>query len=492
MMADPQGRAARPWLGLPVRLALITAVLAVVLVVGATEIALRLAERNRLNDLERESVDLAGTLAAYLTRIAPTGETSAMAVGLGGWSRRHIIQTTAIVYLRSGVELVAGAASDSTTSRAPTTVDSLALAKQLPVSRFITEPAPAWQVAVPLGAGRPYGVLDVRVLTGRLDEWAREERRRGYLLAGVSALLLSAMVGLLTSRWVGQPLGSLTVAMASAHGGAGDAPAAREVGPPEFRDLIRHYNQLREALAAREREIESRSALQGLEERARAYERLAQAEEIASAFAHEIGTPLNTMNGHLQLLREDLRREPSRERVALLLAQVDRVTRIVRARLSRGDWPAPERRATNLDRLAATVLRFLQPVADMARVSVRSEGPTGVPVTADTDSSLVEQVLLNLMKNAIEALRPGGHLVLRTGRDDGRAYIEVEDDGPGLPEDVRAHLFQPFVTTKGVGGTGLGLAVSRRLAQTLGGELVYLPSERGTRWRLTLPLETSP
>jgi C4-dicarboxylate-specific signal transduction histidine kinase len=100
---------------------------------------------------------------------------------------------------------------------------------------------------------------------------------------------------------------------------------------------------------------------------------------------------------------------------------------------------------------------------------------------------MVEQILLNLLKNAIEALSPGNLVQITTCMDESEACIEVSDDGPGLDPDAESTLFQPFSTTKGTQGTGLGLAVSRRLARTLGGDLLYLPSRRGARWRLTLP-----
>jgi signal transduction histidine kinase len=108
-------------------------------------------------------------------------------------------------------------------------------------------------------------------------------------------------------------------------------------------------------------------------------------------------------------------------------------------------------------------------------------------LVAETDPDLVDQVLLNLLKNAIEALSPGGRITLSTGREDAQVFIEVADDGPGLSPEARSQLFQPFVTSKGQAGTGLGLAVSRGLARRLGGELAYVPTEKGTRWRLTLP-----
>ncbi|MFN8652912.1 MAG: ATP-binding protein [Gemmatimonadales bacterium] len=474
------------------RMALLTAVLALLLVTGSTELGLRLSERARLDDLESESVDLATTLAEDLSRIAPTGEPSALLVGLEGWSRRHITETTAIVFLVDNGALVPIAASDSTVDVAPTSFDSEAFVEGRPISWFRDEATPPSQeVAVPLGGRLPYGVLHIRVSTGRLTEWAHTERRRALLLALTAALLLAIGVALLSARWVGRPLGSLSGAMAGAHGGAEGSPEAPEVGPPEFRVVAHKYNQLRQALVERQQESEARAALLRLEDRARNYDRLAQAEEIASAFAHEIGTPLNTMNGHLQLLREDLRVNGDRdaqERVELLLAQVDRVTKIVRGRLDHGGWPASAGDRIDLDGLARRMLRFMEPSLETAGVKpLQVSSPEGAPVAARGDADLVEQVLLNLLKNAIEALPAGGEILVTTGRTAEGAFIQVADNGPGLSEEVRSQLFQPFVTSK-AHGSGLGLAVSRRLARTLGGELSLVPASRGTCWQLTLPL----
>jgi signal transduction histidine kinase len=477
-------------LGLPRRLAGITALLAILLVAGATEVGLSLAERSRLEDLRAESVDLANTLAAYLTRIAPTGEPSALRVGIAGWSRRHLTETTAIVFIATENALLPAAASDSTVTREPDDLDAEALVRRQTGVRFREEPSPAWQVVVPLGGRQIYGVLDVQVSTGRLASWARLERKRAYTFAICAALLLSVGVGLLTSRWVGLPLESLTRAMAGAHQGAAGAPEAAEIGPPEFRELARRYNELRNALAHRERESESRAALLSLEDRAKAYDRLTQAEEIAGSFAHEIGTPLNTMYGHLQLLREDLSQahDPEgEERVALLLSQLERVAKIVRGGLTRGSWPAPRQVATDLNQLASRMVRFLEPSLDQAGVTAIVTPAAGDGLAA-TDPDLVEQILLNLLKNAIEALPRGGRITLSAGREGTLAFVDVADDGPGLPAEARSQLFQPFVTSKGSAGTGLGLAVSRRLARALGGELAYVESEKGTQWRLTLPV----
>jgi signal transduction histidine kinase len=133
--------------------------------------------------------------------------------------------------------------------------------------------------------------------------------------------------------------------------------------------------------------------------------------------------------------------------------------------------------------------RFLEPSFGDAGVRAQLQLDGGRPVLATCDPAMVEQILLNLLKNAVEALSAGGTVTIATGHADHQAFIDVHDDGPGLDADAASSLFRPFSTTKGPAGTGLGLAVSRRLARMLGGDLVHVPSARGVRWRLTLPVE---
>jgi signal transduction histidine kinase len=479
-------------LGLPARLAALTAALAVVLVVGATEVALSWSGRIRREDLRLESVALANALAAYLARNAPTGNPGEIAQGLDDWAGRRSTQTRAWVTLRApaGLRQVESPGIPGALP-APDAADSVALASGSTEVHYHDAGDPGWHVAVPIGSPRYYGVADIQFSTQRLQDWARLERQRAYLAACVSALLVALAVAFITTRWVGRPLRAIGLAMADAHGGAQGAPAAPETGPWEFRALAQRYNRLREALAARERESAARAAMLSLEEHARALERLALVQQTAAGLAHEIGTPLNTVNGHLQLLRDDLvaaRQTAAAERVRMLLTQIERVTGIVRAGLERGTWPTPAVHPTDLQDVANRMLRFLEPAfADAGIVASAARSAGGAPARALCDPQLVEQILLNLLKNSIEALTPGQHVTVAAGVEPPNAYLEVSDDGPGLAEDARRQLFQPFSTTKGDAGTGLGLAVSRQLARALGGDLEYLPSARGTRWRLTLP-----
>ena len=104
----------------------------------------------------------------------------------------------------------------------------------------------------------------------------------------------------------------------------------------------------------------------------------------------------------------------------------------------------------------------------------------------------IQQVVLNLILNAEHATRATGGpgiLHVRTGSTEDSVFLEIADDGPGVPRDVAARIFEPFFTTKFTGeGTGLGLSVSLGIAEAHGGSLALVPSERGARFSLTLPL----
>ena len=479
-------------MGLSRRLAIFAACMAAALVLVVTEAFVRLTERSRLEDLRLEAQAVASTLADYLNRAAPTANPTALHAALATWAGLHLRETSAAVYARgSGGDFALAGSTDSASVPELTAGERRAIGQELETIWQDEGTQPAWRVAEPLGNGRRVtGLLSLRLSTAGLQQSAHEERRRGYLLAAVSGLLLAGGNCWLTSRGVGAPLRALDDAMAGAYAGARTAPPALEFGPAEFRSLARRYNALRAALAERERESEARAALLALEERARGLERLALVDEASASFAHEIGTPLNTMNGHFQLLREDLLAlgaPAAAHRVDLVLSQVQRVAGIVQAWLARGAWPQPAAGTLVLAEVAQRMREFLEPSLTAAGVSTVLENPAMPPVTARGDAELVEQILLNLLKNAMEALPRGGEIHLAMGGDGRTTWLTVSDNGPGISESVKRQLFHPFATTKGSLGTGLGLTVSRRLARGLGGDLIHEPTAIGTRWRLVLP-----
>ncbi|HEU5217631.1 MAG TPA: ATP-binding protein [Gemmatimonadales bacterium] len=484
-------------MGLSRRLAILAAGMAIALVLVVTEVSLSLSERSRLEDFRLEAMAVASTLADYLNRAAPAGDPAALEAALATWAGLHLRQTSATVYVRdrSGRLALAGT-TDSLTPARLAPEDERAFAGDQEVVWQEVSVRPAWHVAEPLGSRKhPTGVLSLRISTARLHEWARDERRRSYLLASIAAIVLGAGIGWLTSRWVGTPLRALDGAMVAAYAGASSGPPAPELGPDEFRTLARRYNELRDALSRRERESDARAALLALEERARGLERVALVDEASTSFAHEIGTPLNTLNGHFQLLHEDLDAHGAPDaarRVGLVLGQLERVSGIVRAWLARGAWPHPSVGPVDLRQVAGRMLEFMEPSLAATGVTASIEGAEEPPVVARCDPGLVEQILLNLLKNAVEALPRGGRITLATGTSGDTCWLTVADDGPGMREEVKQQLFNPFATTKGPLGSGLGLTVSRRLARSLDGDLTHQQSATGTCWRLTLPCAGPP
>ena len=332
----------------------------------------------------------------------------------------------------------------------------LALTRRAAEVRLHSGDDPGWQVVLPLGSPRPFGVLDVRVSTQRLQDWARQERRRAYLLALLSALLLSLGVAVITARWVGRPLGAigarwraptaepnmLPPLRRSARRNSGSSPGATiacATPSPTGSGRVRLVPCYSPSRSGREDSIGWRYARDRRGLRARDRHAAQHGERPPAAAARRSRGP-STMS------------EVSSES-GCCWRRSSASPGIVRAGLDRGGWPKPAVRTVDLTDVAARMTRFLEPSFADAGVVARLEGSgNGArPVLASCDPSMVEQILLNLLKNAIEALASGNIVSIRTGRSGHEVYIEVQDDGPGLDPEAESNLFRPFSTTKGAG-----------------------------------------
>ena len=145
---------------------------------------------------------------------------------------------------------------------------------------------------------------------------------------------------------------------------------------------------------------------------------------------------------------------------------------------------------TDLDALVDEVTRLLRPEARGAGVTLRRKR-VGAPMPSLTaDPEKLKQVVINLVRNAIEAMPDGGSVELESGLRNGRAVVEVRDNGPGLPE--RVDIFQLFVTTKPK-GTGLGLSIAQQIVHAHGGEIVASSEPgKGATFTIALPLAPAP
>jgi signal transduction histidine kinase len=234
-----------------------------------------------------------------------------------------------------------------------------------------------------------------------------------------------------------------------------------------------------------------------LERRARQAERLAELGTLTGGLAHEIKNPLSTVQLNLQLLEEDLRADhPGQTRVLKRLATVRNETARLRDILDDFLRYAGRLelncRPTDLNHLLEELVDFFAPQAQVQRVQIRLR-KSPEPVIASIDPKLIKQALLNLMLNGVHAMPGGGDLLLSVSTNgSGHAVIDVIDTGPGIPTDAATKVFEAYYSTKR-GGTGLGLPMSKRIAQEHAGDLsVTSEPGKGSDFRLTLPLTWRP
>jgi signal transduction histidine kinase len=327
----------------------------------------------------------------------------------------------------------------------------------------------------------------LRVLAARvgqsIDElsWAARDRelRSIWGLAVLAALTLA--VGLVVSLHVRRLLAPLARVTARAQ-----AVARGDLTP---RDVVASDDEIGQLEAAFERMVTGLGRAQAL---ALSNERLAAIGKMAAHVTHEIRNPLSAMSLNVELLEEEIAQaQPARPEVSSLLAAIHR--EVVRLEHLSDEYlrvarlPQPRMEA---DDVSATV----REVVEFARREIESAGGTltlsvepAVPPTM-FDEAQLRQALLNLLRNAREAMPGGGPVDVHVAAEGMSVVVDVDDRGGGISEDIRARVFDPFFSTKGE-GTGLGLAITRHIVEAHGGRVTCEPrAGGGTRFRIALPI----
>ncbi len=240
----------------------------------------------------------------------------------------------------------------------------------------------------------------------------------------------------------------------------------------EFNHMAAQLSEQRTALAS---ETEERLSL---ERKLRHSERLAVVGRLAAGVAHEVGAPLQVIDGRAKQLleRHEAPLETRQRNLTIIRTQAERITRIVRQMLNLSRPYNLQLQPTNLCELLAEALEAVEISA--ARSGVKIETAYESEHWVVIDAGLMLQAFLNICQNAIQAMPGGGQLTVECQADvrraDGTSWIviKISDTGPGIPPEHLEHIFDPFYTTKDVGtGTGLGLSVSSRIVQEHGGQL---------------------
>lgn len=242
---------------------------------------------------------------------------------------------------------------------------------------------------------------------------------------------------------------------------------------------------------------------------------------LAASVAHEIGNPINALHIHLQLMERELKKLRSPAKVAVPaagrlgrrkveaspvndadrdagLARLDQYIGVAKGEITRLDYiitqflqairpSAPQLRAGSLNEVAHETLALLRPELENRGLLVREELARVLP-NALVDQNQIKQVLVNLIKNAMQAMSTGGVITVSTGTASDGIWVSVADTGGGIPQEQLSRIFEPFYTTKKK-GTGLGLMIVQRIIREHGGKLeVESHLGEGSTFRVRLPM----
>jgi signal transduction histidine kinase len=237
------------------------------------------------------------------------------------------------------------------------------------------------------------------------------------------------------------------------------------------------------------RQMEERSdELRQTRRRARAAEELASVGTLAAGLAHEIGTPMGVIRGHAEMLEASAGDEKTRWRLRTITDQIDRISGIIQGLLNLSRPRAPVYAPVHLSDVVEASLAFLGEKFRRRNIVVERDLRRTPVVMGDAEK--LQQVCLNLMLNAADAMPEGG--TLRVAVDAGEAWVDlcVADSGPGIPEDELPRIFEAFYTSKESGkGSGLGLTVASGIVRDHGGQLeVESEPGNGSEFRVTLPI----
>jgi len=308
------------------------------------------------------------------------------------------------------------------------------------------------------------------------------------LLAGVFGAASGVLAGIAVVRLLRQSMMELSLPVYTAAGALNSV-----VGPVRL-PVNGTYGQLRQTLDGLAGQVKDTvEQLQSTQQKSLRSEQLAAVGQLAAGLAHEIRNPLTSMKSLIQLARQDGGPENLSQRdLQVLDEEISRLDRQVQTFLDFARPPRPRRELID-------VVELINKTIQLSQTRARQQDATITPQVAvdsieiEADPDLLQQVLLNLVLNALEVLSGGGTVEIAAEQsvagDD--VVIRVLDDGPGVPEDAQEKIFEPFFSTQ-ESGTGIGLAICRRIVEQHDGTITVRNRDTGgAEFTVTLPCKPS-
>jgi len=368
-------------------------------------------------------------------------------------------------------------------------------------------------VVVPfMHRNRLMGSVGVRLSYYEVDSLVRQEKERMAFILLAGFLLLMGGLSFVLARWLIDPIRSLERSMRA----VGEGNLSGEFGTSGSSEVQRtgdSFNRMVEMLRERTREKESlideirrlneglqdrilektrelqannqalaqtNEAMYFLQRRLSELERRAAIGEGMAVVAHELGNPLHSIAGHLELLLEEPDLPP---RVSgplrIVSGQTERMIKVIKKLLSLSRRSENPRDRVLIEPLLRDIVSLVEPRlrSTGAEISLETD-PAGPPLCVRGDADALQSLFLNLLENAMDAAGAGGRILVRADMAELKVRIRVRDSGPGIPPSLRSRVFDPFFTTK-PSGTGLGLAVCKKIAEDLGGAIHLGPGPGG-------------
>lgn len=345
------------------------------------------------------------------------------------------------------------------------------------------------------------GAIEV---SGSLDSVEKESWRvvkTGLLAMMAMSLFCFVFVAWAGVRMIGHPLQRLTEQTTIIGDGVYDRPLQMATGD-EFSQLATALNGMAGKIADQQTRIEHESAARAATtEQLRHADRLKTVGRLAAGIAHEIGTPLNVISGRAGLIRGGKLSETELvESAEAIQSESNRIAGIVRQLLDFARQNPSKKTTVDLRIVVDQTVDLLRTMANKNHVKLNTTYSTDSPFSVIADPSQIQQVLTNLIVNAIQAMQDGGNVAIELSFGDKNSddsepsatdsiRLSIRDDGPGIDHETVAQIFEPFFTTKEIGqGTGLGLSIAHGIIQDHGGSInVVSEPGTGTTFSILLP-----
>lgn len=502
-------------LGLQTRITLLVAVIVASVVVVSSYLDLRLTEHSQQELFRERTIYVTRELDSLVYSMSDLENVTRLEEEIAGWmyARPSIKAIDMFVFHKNTYKVQISSSGE--TDLALSVQDLQSLKRDLVLSTLTNiNQQPCWVVAAPLHVGRKI-VGGIRIVTSleEAEAFFAQKRMRTFVLTLISVAVLILCLTLFFSRAVHRPLQRLVKAMSAAEEGRLNVQVPSgskdELGllADHFNRMLSQINRFNDELTGRV-ETATRELAQRNEELRLANESLFQAQRqlvqaeklsalghMAATMAHEIGTPLNSISGYIQLiLAEEPRSEVMAKRLKIIESQLDRLTQTIRNLLQSTRQPEPRLQALNINQLLEAMVSLIQPGVSIRDIRVVRHLQGSLPEVSG-DPRLLQQVFLNLMNNALDAMPHGGTLTLstrlvRSPSGEGLVEAAVRDNGTGMPEDVMKRALEPFFTTKEPGkGAGLGLAICAEIVRSHNGHLRIESREgKGSNICVLLPL----